>query len=69
MELTQDTGADKLIAEQPIMEDGSRGELMKPDGIYARLYRAQAEWYVWQTGNSSDNMNTDSMGNRSVSIR
>ena len=28
-----------------IVEDGSHEQLMKLDGVYAKLYRAQAEWY------------------------
>lgn len=29
-----------------IVEDGSHAELMKQNGTYARMYRAQAKWYV-----------------------
>lgn len=28
-----------------IIEDGSHGELMRRDGYYAQMYRAQAKWY------------------------
>lgn len=28
-----------------VVEDGSHEQLMKLDGVYAKLYRAQAEWY------------------------
>ncbi len=32
-----------------IAEEGSHDELMERDGLYARMYRAQAQWYVNRT--------------------
>lgn len=29
-----------------IVEDGNHAQLMKLNGLYARMYRAQAQWYV-----------------------
>ena len=35
-----------VFDEGRIVEDGSHNDLMERNGVYAKLYRAQAEWYV-----------------------
>lgn len=34
-----------VFEDGEILEDGSHDELMKKDGLYAQLYRSQAQWY------------------------
>ena len=35
-----------VFKDGEIIEDGSHSELMKNNGYYAEMYRAQAKWYV-----------------------
>ena len=35
-----------VFRDGEIIEDGSHAELMKNNGYYAEMYRAQAKWYV-----------------------
>lgn len=35
-----------VFRDGEIIEDGSHAELMKKNGHYAEMYRAQAKWYV-----------------------
>lgn len=35
-----------VFQEGEIVEDGSHRELMEKNGLYAEMYRAQAQWYV-----------------------
>ena len=48
-------GADEILSEDnsllvfeqgKIVEDGSLSELLKRNGVFAKMYQAQAKWYV-----------------------
>jgi ATP-binding cassette subfamily B protein len=44
--------ADRILVMERgrIVQDGSHAELMEAEGLYARMFRAQAAWYVREEG-------------------
>jgi len=48
-----------VLSDGKIVESGSHDELMVKDGIYAEMFRAQAEWY---SSNGSNGINNGAQG-------